>query len=315
MEKNPFLSVCATMFSIVTFALSIGLPSSSYTCPANNSKDWKLFYKKDWRLKNYHRYKREIAGISPDKIIIQYPTQGYGWSLLPFILMIHFTRKLGKNCILVYHEFSNRSKKAKFVENIALFFCKKLIVTTEFEKVSEIKKFSERKYDFTCFGQIRPFKGIEEFIETVRPLNNYKKALVGMIPSMFEDYGTEIIEKAKLAGIEVILNLDNKDTSDLLNNTKFLILPFPDGISERRGSFLAGAVNGCLIVSTVGKYTTQALNEIITKKLPVKEGELEKLKEMINDEIWTDKYIKTKEYLEREIPQSWEKIVEAYNNL
>ena len=132
---------------------------------------------------------------------------------------------------------------------------------------------------------------------------------------MFEDYGTEIIEKAKLAGIEVILNLDNKDTSDLLNNTKFLILPFPDGISERRGSFLAGAVNGCLIVSTVGKYTTQALNEIITKKLPVKEGELEKLKEMINDEIWTDKYIKTKEYLEREIPQSWEKIVEAYNNL
>ena len=132
---------------------------------------------------------------------------------------------------------------------------------------------------------------------------------------MFEDYGTEIIEKAKLAGIEVILNLDNKDTSDLLNNTKFLILPFPDGISERRGSFLAGAVNGCLIVSTVGKYTTQALNEIITKKLPVKEGELEKLKEMINDEIWIDKYIKTKEYLEREIPQSWEKIVEAYNNL
>ena len=305
---------------------------------ANNSKDWKLFYKKDWRLKNYHRYKREIAGISPDKIIIQYPTQGYGWSLLPFILMIHFTRKLGKNCILVYHEFSNRSKKAKFVENIALFFCKKLIVTNEFEKdeirkshkkidiyiikifsniekVSEIKKFSERKYDFTCFGQIRPFKGIEEFIETVRPLNNYKKALVGMIPSMFEDYGTEIIEKAKLAGIEVILNLDNKDTSDLLNNTKFLILPFTDGILERRGSFLAGAVNGCLIVSTVGKYTTQALNEIITKKLPVKEGELEKLKEMINDEIWTDKYIKTKEYLEREIPQSWEKIVEAYNNL
>ena len=78
---------------------------------------------------------------------------------------------------------------------------------------------------------------------------------------------------------------------------------------------MAGAVNGCLIVSTVGKYTTQALNEIITKKLPVKEGELEKLKEMINDEIWTDKYIKTKEYLEREIPQSWEKIVEAYNNL
>ena len=96
---------------------------------ANNSKDWKLFYKKDWRLKNYHRYKREIAGISPDKIIIQYPSQGYGWSLLPFILMIHFTRKLGKNCILVYHEFSNRSKKAKFVENIALFFCKKLIVS------------------------------------------------------------------------------------------------------------------------------------------------------------------------------------------
>lgn len=311
---------------------------SSCLINAENAQDWKLFYKTNWNISYYKKYVNEIEAINPEKIIIQYPTQGYGWSLLPFMLMIHFTRKIGKNCILTYHEFSNRSKKAKFVENIALFFCKKLVVTNEYEKdevrkyhkkldisiikifsniekVREIKRYSEREYDFICFGQIRPYKGIEEFIETVSSLNNCRRALVGMIPSMFEEYGEEIIKKAKLAGIEVVLNLDNEDTANMLNNTKFLILPFPDGISERRGSFLAGAINGCLIVSSVGKYTTKLLKDILIKELPLYENELEILKNTINDEMWEKLYVKTKKYLEEELPQSWETIVEAYNKL
>lgn len=305
---------------------------------AESAKDWQLFYKKDWNIKNYKQYKKEIDKLNPDKIIIQYPTLGYKWSFIPFLLLAHYTKKLHEKCIMVYHEFSNKKLKARVVQDFALYFAKKLVVTNEYEKqavrkhhkkldisiikifsniseVEKIKSFSERKFDFIYFGQICPGKGIEEYIDIVSKMQGKNTALIGRIPTGLEEYGNEIVNRAKQNNINVFLDLNNEDTSEILNNSKCAILPFPDGISERRGSFLASAVNGCLIVSTTGKYTTEGLRNILFAELPATSEEIENKTSQITDEIWKKYYADVLNYLNSDMPKSWNEIVEKYNAL
>lgn len=306
---------------------------------SNKASEWKLFYKKDWGLKYYTRYKKEIKSLNPNKLIIQYPTMGYGWSIVPLLLMKYFSKKMGKNCILVYHEFLNKKFKARIVEDFFLFFSKKLIVTNKYEeegvkkhhknidvdiikifsninKVSELKNYTDREYDYVCFGQINYGKGIEDFIELVKPVSKERKcAIVGVIPSMCEEYGKAIIKTAKENNIEVFIGLDSDDVSDFLNNTKLAILPFPDGVSERRGSFMASLINGCLIVSTVGKYTTEALRNVLFATFPITTVELEAGRNSVDNVSWKKYVDDANTFIKAELPESWDDVVEKYNSL
>ena len=306
---------------------------------AEKAADWKLFYKKDWGLKNYNSYKKEILSLNPDKLIIQYPTLGYGWSFVPFLLMKFFSKRMGKNCVLVYHEFSYKSFKARIVQDFFLFFTKKLVVTNRYEeecvkkhhkkldvniikifsninKVAELQKYTDREYDYVCFGQINVGKGIEDFINLVKPVSKERKcAIVGVIPRMCEEYGNAIVQNARENNIEVFLGLDNDAVSKFLNNTKVAILPFPDGISERRGSFMAALINGCLIVSTTGKYTTEPLKNVLFEEFPVQIEELEVKKNSVDNDFWQSYIEKAEKFLNTELPLSWDDVVEKYNSL
>lgn len=304
------------------------------TVQANN---WEVFVKKDWKITNFKKYIKEIGRIAPDKIIIQYPTQGYGWSLLPFLLMVYFSIKMGKKCIVTYHEFSNQSLKAKLCQNFFLFGIKKLIVTNEYEKKAirkwhkrldisvikiysnipralEIKTFNIRKYNYCYFGQIRPNKGIEQFIELAKELDG-DKLLLGTIPKEFEEYGQKIIKHAQQNNIFVVNNATLLEVSDLLNDCKVAILPFLDGVSERRGSFLAAIVNGCLICTTIGRYTTDSLKEIIYIQLPMSPRKIDLKLTGTQNLDWEIYNKKMNSYLLKNIPDSWESVAEQYNNL
>jgi glycosyltransferase involved in cell wall biosynthesis len=90
------------------------------------------------------------------------------------------------------------------------------------------------------FGQICERKGIEDFIDTVRLLraqnNNFPCAIIGSL----SDANTKIVKLIlKMAGpldIEVKFNLSTEEVADELNNSNIALLPFPDGISDKRGS-------------------------------------------------------------------------------
>lgn len=195
-----------------------------YTCMFMRVADesWKLFYHKDWHLKSIWTIFKDIHTSGCDNIFLQYPTQGYGWSLLPQLLCIYFSLFTRKRFLSVIHEFSQRSFKAKLATAL-LLFSNKLIFTNEFEKKYAVDKFhvrekkcsvvrilsniekpdhllswGERHYDICYFGHLRPNKGLEDFFNTVRSVNRnnkYRVLIIGQQLPVFKEYFEDLKKK------------------------------------------------------------------------------------------------------------------------
>lgn len=236
------------------------------------SNIFELFCKADWRLKNLVPYLKEIKSKKADLIHFQYPTEGYGYSFLPLLLMLFLPKE---KMIVTVHELSNRTFKARLFTMTLLFFCDKIIVTNESEYAflkkipilnrketfvinigSNIpssntsgKVLSERKIDLAYFGHIRPQKGLESFIFVANQFCSTKKCtIIGQDLSKYQSYLKELRSKSD-ANIKYILDGSVSETADNLSDCKIVYLPFPDGVSSRRGSLMAAALNGCVIVT------------------------------------------------------------------
>lgn len=236
-----------------------------------------LIVAKDWSIKGLFRLIKQIKN-NYEIVHMQYPTEGYGYSLYPIILLA-FLKSTKR--IITLHEYSQRTLKAKLATNIFFYFTDFIIFTTDYEREVVIEKFKfvkskskvinigsniespvekinwkNRDFDVAYFGHIRPQKGIEEFKLICKELllinSKVKLSLVGQLQIRFEDYYKKNVKDSSYISI---LNQRDEIVSKILQNTKILLLPFPDGISMRRGSFLAGIENDCVIVSFNGKYS------------------------------------------------------------
>lgn len=231
-----------------------------------------LFYKEKWGIKYIFSYLKEIRSKKTDIIHFQYPTEGYGYSILPLLLMLFLPKK---KLIITIHELSKRRLKAKLFTLLLLFSNNTIIVTNEFEfnyikripllkrknifiinigsnipaSKNCLKVFRERKFDLAYFGHIRPAKGLESFISVSKTINKTKKCVViGQNLNKYQSYLEEL--QLKSDNLSYILNGSEKETAENLSDCKIVYLPFPDGVSSRRGSLMAAALNGCIIVST-----------------------------------------------------------------
>jgi glycosyltransferase involved in cell wall biosynthesis len=240
----------------------------------NDSIDAQLFYQKNWSLSFILNYLKLIRSSNAQIVHFQYPTEGYGYSLLPLFLIFLIRRQ---KVILTVHEFSNRTLKAKLVTFLMILFSNRIIVTNEFEHkaiskyllfkrdkihiinigsnipVSEnaANGFERRKIDLTYFGHIRPNKGLDSFISLVEKLDSTRIIrIVGQRLSKYQEYYESIKEKALFLGIELIVDQDSEITASILAECKIAYLPFPDGVSSRRGSLIAASMNGCQIVTS-----------------------------------------------------------------
>jgi glycosyltransferase involved in cell wall biosynthesis len=233
---------------------------------------FELFYKTNWSVSNLFSYLKEIKSKKADLIHFQYPTEGYGYSFLPLLLLLFLPKK---KLIVTIHELSNRTFKAQVFTMLLLFFSNKIIVTNEIEyqylkklpilnrketfiinigsnipKSNNVfRSFSERKIDLAYFGHIRPIKGLESFITVANKFSNTKKcAIIGQNLSKYHSYLAEL--QTKSDNTNYILNEAVSETADNLSECKIMYLPFPDGVSSRRGSLMAASLNGCVIVTT-----------------------------------------------------------------
>lgn len=199
--------------------------------------------------------------------IFQYPTAAYGASLLPH-LFVMLARLLGLRVLVVLHEYSSLGRKARLAAMLFGLFAHRLVFTTEYESASYAAfkakhalipigsnipqahlAAANREYDCVYFGIIAPGKGIETFLSVASELREQRFVLMGSLSPLFAEYGQSVVAQAQALGCSVHLGLPAEDVAIVLSVSKVALLPFPDGISPRRGSALAAMLNGTLVVS------------------------------------------------------------------
>jgi glycosyltransferase involved in cell wall biosynthesis len=233
-----------------------------------------LFNRSDWSLKLYFKYLKDLINLKGDLYHFQYPTEGYGYSFLPLFLVCSFFQK---KTIVTVHELSSRNRLAYIYTQILIFFSNMVFVTNTLEKkhasrfifrkgkirivaigcnIEKSKSsdvlFRDRSIDLGYFGHIRPFKGIEKYLQTVSLINNdnWNIKIIGQVLPKYSTFYEDVKRQTEKLNVEFVINKDELEVADLLANVKIIYLPFPDGISNRRGSLLAAIQNGCTIVST-----------------------------------------------------------------
>ena len=215
---------------------------------------------------------------------LQYPSLGMGNSLTPALAPLLFPK-----CFVTLHEFGLFSVPRKLIFLTHALLSKKIIFSNEPERDlyarwfpfskrrlvvmpigNNIPRLAERQdygkpHRLVYFGQISRDKGIEIFIETVRRLKEAGRDIqVGMIGALVEGH-TEIVEMVRAAerdlGVELSLGLPSDQVSHKLAAADMALLPFPGGVTDKRGSALACLDHGLTLLTTHSEITPQWLKQ------------------------------------------------------
>ncbi|GAT62306.1 glycosyltransferase [Paludibacter jiangxiensis] len=307
------------------------------------SHQFEIFYSANWSLISTIKKIKEINRYKLDRLNIQYPTQGYKWSFVPLILAIYYHVFTTKTIILTLHEFSQRTWRAKLYSLFLIAFSSNIVVTNQYEKeyilkilpakISKIviikihsnikassflRMYSDRSIHLTYFGQIRPNKGIEQFLECVKDLKwmDMNITITGQIVPEYVEYFKKIEQLAHRYQINLYTNQPEKEVIEILNSTKIVYLPFPDGASERRGSLLAALANGTCVISTSGLFVT---NELYHTCIIIEPHQAHSIISSALNSFNNDSFLriqnKNKAFLQHEMPSNWEEIALAYTKI
>ena len=315
-----------------------------FNCVAARASKWMLYTSRNWKLKSICKTIREIKAFSADVIFMQSPTMGYGWSLVPHIVTAFFSCCTPIKYAVVLHEFTQLSFKARLAASIMLLTANHVVFTNETDRQSAIHYFrrlrkrssvvkifsniqkvpkpkttDQRRFDLVNFGHIRPGKGIEVFLQAVQEIRSQaipaQVILVGQVPKGYEPYYEQIAEMCARLSVPIRLNLSDEEVASILNDSKIAYLPFPDGISERRGSFLAAATNGVIVLSNAGRFPYEALRQSVVITSP--ECAARNIIRILSlpAERQVELQRKSLRFLSEYMPHSWDEIATAYNNI
>jgi hypothetical protein len=87
--------------------------------------------------------------------------------------------------------------------------------------------------------------------------------IIGQKLNKYSDFYDYVLTRSNELKIELIINKDEVDVADLLSDVKVTYLPYPDGISIRRGTLFASINNSCVVVSKLSpdSKTNDLFNE------------------------------------------------------
>jgi glycosyltransferase involved in cell wall biosynthesis len=254
---------------------------------------WRLFTERDWRLSRAPGLMRRLLRQRPREVVVQYPTQGYGWSLVPHLLVVVGAATRRYRAALALHEYSSLSRKAQIALAVTSHAASHVFFTTEEERVrargsrlfsSRVRTsvipilsniasttnppaFTERAVDLAYFGHIRDNKGVETFLDVVAVLRDVEPearlAIVGVVPAGYENFAAMVATRCADIGVTLYLGLDDDAARRFLADVRVLYLPFPDGVSARRGSVLAGFGSGALVATRIGETTPAAMRPAV----------------------------------------------------
>ena len=235
----------------------------------------------DWSAGAVSKLVGEIRRQRPDGILMQYPTGAFGRSLGPVLLSL---RHVAPTMVML-HEFAAAHIVRKAAVGALLLRADRIGITAERERkyltnfypwlrgrirdVPIASNIPGRTWAPTSppsvvyFGQLRPNKGIEEFIDVRRLLAGEAPEavfqIVGAVVPQHADYAEALGRTAAEAGIAIASNRSIEEVADTLAGATVALMPFPDGVSFRRGSMFAAAACGTPIATTIGDDTPPEL--------------------------------------------------------
>lgn len=253
----------------------------------------------NWKLGTVSQIFKQLRKNGSKKILIEYAGNGYkkdlSISFLPFLIRVRNLISSKKiECHLRLHEYTMCRPARKIFTWLLVRFCHHLDTPSFVEYEHLKKKFgnkvsksgigsninwtdskkapSEDKINLGFFGGIYPGKGIENLLEIWSKLEQkypgrFQYYLLGGFPqnltSAFDHYQAEIQKLMEEKGLssKIIITgfLPEEEIEQKLDLIDIAVLPYEDGLTLRRGSFLAFLGRNVAVVTTDGDAEAKEL--------------------------------------------------------
>lgn len=242
-------------------------------------------YLDHWSLSQILKIRRRYRN-SPQTIFhLQYPSLNIGNSISPGFLPL-----LLPNTFVTLHEFRLFHFLRKMMFVLPSLMSKKIIFSNDEERAlfrryfpvsserlrvipigNNIARTSQRKQSaeterVVYFGQISHNKGIEFFIETIAQLREkaipVEAEMIGALVESDVKFVDFVKRSADQYKIRLRLNLPPQEVSEALSLATIALLPFPDGVTNKRGSALACLDHGVNVLTTHTPLTPEWLSVV-----------------------------------------------------
>jgi glycosyltransferase involved in cell wall biosynthesis len=282
-----------------------------------------LPYIKGWGFSQLRHIINRVLNWSPDIVHIQYPTMGYGRSMMPSFLPF-FLRRFRIKVIQTWHEPLSQKGLVRYLPNA----CTRddLIVVEPYYKSflpswyswilsrqkrmhhipissniprstitdTELRDLREN-YDainkplITYFGFVTPQKGVDHIFEILNPNDDFRLVLMCELNHQDPHHRLllETINKPEWKQkVSVAGFLDQEAVANLLKASDAVVLPFVKGVSYRNGSFLAACLQGTFVLTTHFEKDGYDANEHVYYTKPV---DIQAMKLGLNEYLGTKK--------------------------
>jgi glycosyltransferase involved in cell wall biosynthesis len=235
----------------------------------------------DWGVKSLLRFREKLRRRQFDIVHLQYPSNGNRKSLCPHVLG---AMKVARRAVVTLHEHSSLPILQRASTHLFRWTADRVLFTAEAEAMRYGRAGDEgrvihigsnvpasppadaRAATVLYFGQIRPNKGLEEFLElaarSLRFNRPFKYQVIGSAPERRAGYYKALRANAT-PGVEWLIDLPFEQVAALMTGSLAAYLPFPDGASYRRGSLLAALTNGLPAITTVGTATPHDMIDVL----------------------------------------------------
>lgn len=232
-----------------------------------------------WGFRALATLRDRIACLRPCVVHVQHPSS-YGLALAPQVLSLlhrgvvtfheasgdHLAGSLARVfpfTLRAHHLIFTSPHEQDYVLRRAPWAKDKSSVIPIASNLPAGKTTKRRINEVVYFGNIRPRKGIEEVIGLARLIRqeqlSWQVRIVGTPSWWWRDYADGLRRQTEGLPVEWLSNLGHQATADALARAKVAYLPFPDGVSERRGSLLAVLASGAAVITTNGRQTPRTM--------------------------------------------------------
>lgn len=235
----------------------------------------------DWGVNSFLRFCKELRKRQFDIVDLHYPSIGHRKSLCPHLLG---RMRVAKGVVATLHEHSCLPMLQRASTHLFRWTTDCLLFTTE----TELKRYGRsgvmqqvihigssvpafptdiaRTTTVIYFGQIRPNKGLEEFLELARRslqlAKPFKFKVIGSVPERRADF-LKAVRANSAPEVEWLFDVPVEQVAKMMASSLAAYLPFPDGASYRRSSLLAALTNGLPAISTVGPGTPREMLDVL----------------------------------------------------